>query len=349
MSIYSVYKTLAFKFDPEFVHDVTISSARALPHIAELFNPLKNHEMFSLEAGPLKWSFPVGVAAGFDKNAKAINFFENLGFGALEVGTVTKQPQLGNERPRVFRHPQIQSVQNAMGFPNDGSDNILKNIQKTKVNNICLGVNIGKNKDTNEEKTPQEYAYLYKMFAPFSDYLVVNISSPNTPGLRSFQKEELLAPILEAIKLERNSFDRPVFIKIAPDLNEQDLKMICELSKKYNFNGIIATNTTIQHDFGNGGLSGAYIKPYASKIRAKTCEFLKEDPDQIIIGVGGIDSFAEIKEFWKQGGSFTQVYTSFIYQGPQLLKNIAKDLEIELKKHKIRNLQEYYENIHKLD
>jgi dihydroorotate dehydrogenase len=345
MNIYSVFKHLAFKIDPEFIHDVTINSAKILPHISELFDPLKSDSKYQLSDGPLTWSFPVGVAAGFDKNAKAINFFEHLGFGALEAGTVTKTPQKGNNKPRVFRHPEIKSVRNAMGFPNAGSDQILQNIKETELNNICLGVNIGKNKDTSESDTPAEYAYLYQMFAPFCDYLVVNISSPNTPGLRSFQKEELLAPILKAIKIQRNKFNRPVFIKIAPDLEDSDLKMICELSKKFAFSGVIATNTTIQHHFGVGGLSGEYIKPYAQKLRQKACEFLKEDPSQTIIGVGGIDSYKEIKDFWRMGGGFTQIYTSFIFQGPQLLKDIASDIDRDIENYQVSTVQELFKAV----
>ena len=183
------------------------------------------------------------------------------------------------------------------------------------------------------------------MFADYSDYLVVNISSPNTPGLRSFQKKDLLMPIMQALKeVQKNNF-KPLFIKIAPDLELDDLKMICELCKEFDFSGVVATNTTIQHDFGVGGLSGKYIKQYSQKIRAKTCEFLKEDPKQTIIGVGGIDSYQEIKDFWKQGGSFTQVYTSFIYQGPQLLEDIANDINKDLQKYGVNSVQELISSI----
>lgn len=349
MNIYSVFKHLAFKIDPELIHDITISSAHLLPKASDLFNPLKHDNKYHLKCGELNWNFPVGVAAGFDKNAMAINFFESLGFGAIEVGTVTKLPQIGNKKPRVFRHPKINSIQNAMGFPNAGSSEILKNIQNTELKSICLGVNIGKNKDTTELDTPSEYAELYNSFAPYCDYLVVNISSPNTPGLRNFQKKELLAPILEAINTERKLFHRPTFIKIAPDIEDKDLLMICDLSKEYGFSGIIATNTTTQHDFGKGGLSGAYIKPYAAKVRKKSCEYLKEDPSQLIIGVGGIDSYTEIKDFWKQGGSFVQVYTGFIYQGPQLLKSIATEINYDLDKYNFSTVQELFENIKETD
>ncbi len=344
MNFYSVFKQFAFKLDPEFIHDVTINSAHHLPQLAKIFNSLQKNDKYALKSNELSWNFPVGVAAGFDKNALAINFFEELGFGAVEVGTITKLGQVGNPKPRVFRHPNIQSVQNAMGFPNQGSEQILKNLKNTKTK-LCIGANIGKNKETTEKETPAEYAHLYQMFANYSDYLVVNISSPNTPGLRSFQKKDLLMPIMQALKEVQKCHYKPLFIKIAPDLDLDDLKMICELCKELEFSGIVATNTTVQHNFGVGGLSGKYIKQYSQKIRTKTCEFLREDPNQTIIGVGGIDSYQEIKDFWRQGGSFTQVYTSFIYQGPQLLQNIAKDIDKDFEHYGVNSVQELISKI----
>ena len=348
MSLYSVFKNIAFKFDPEKIHDLTISSAHIAPKFADLFTRIKSDDRFALDSPCMQWKFPVGVAAGFDKNAKAISFFEKLGFGALEVGTITKQPQIGNPKPRVFRHAKINSLQNGMGFPNAGSDEILKNIKQSEHSHLILGSNIGKNKNTTEANTPEEYAYLYKMFAPVSNYIVVNISSPNTPGLRSFQKKEMLAPILQAINEEKKLIHRPIFIKIAPDLSEDEVVMLCELSKEYEFNGIIATNTTIQHEFGAGGLSGDFIKPYSQKVRSLVCQNLKEDSSQVIIGVGGISTYDEVKEFWKQGGHFVQVYTSFIYHGPQLLADIKNGIRSDLIKYGFKNLNEFHQNIHQI-
>ena len=345
MNIYSVFKNLAFKFDPEIIHDMTISSAAQLPRVAELFNPLKGDNRYQLSHNGLIWDFPVGIAAGFDKNAKAISFFENLGFGAIEVGTVTKLPQIGNPKPRIKRLTDINSVQNAMGFPNAGAEEIRKNIVNAKTKRINIGTNIGKNKDTSEADTPAEYAYLYKYFADISDYIVINISSPNTPGLRNFQTKELLAPILSAVTEERKIHPKPLFLKIAPDLAKEDIQMLCELSKEYGLSGIIATNTTIQHDFGKGGLSGEYIKPYAKQARKYVCEFLREDPTQTIIGVGGISTFEEIKEFWEDGGHFVQVYTGFIYEGPKLLTQIAKGIDQELSLNQVPDLNTYIKNI----
>lgn len=349
MNLYSVFQHIAFKFDAEQTHDLTLNLLSKAPLISDLFYPLNNEPKLTLTLNDLSWKFPVGLAAGFDKNAKCINFFDRMGFGASEVGTITKLKQIGNPKPRVFRIKEIASLRNAMGFPNAGSEEILKNIQKSSPYTLTLGANLGKNKDTSEADTPAEYAYLYKMFAPHVNYLVVNISSPNTPGLRSFQKKELLLPIMESLIEERKNLHKPVFIKIAPDMDGEDIKMICELSKEKNFSGIIATNTTIQHDYGKGGLSGDYIKPYATKVRNKVCEYLREDPTQSIIGVGGISTYQEIKDFWKLGGGFTQVYTAYIYHGPGLLKNIQKEILADMKKYQFKTLQEMYQNIKEVD
>ena len=343
---YSVFKQLAFKVDPELTHNLIINSSSYLTSLTGLFQPLRPDSRLRLQQGDLTWNFPVGLAAGFDKNAKAIKFFERMGFGSVEVGTVTKLPQIGNPTPRIWRHPSLDSLQNAMGFPNGGSQEMTQNLQKADLKNICLGVNIGKNKDTSEADTASEYAYLYQTFANTADYLVINVSSPNTPGLRQFQDKSKLQPILEAVAEERSKISKPCFIKISPDMDEQDIKLVCELSKEKNFSGIIATNTTIQHDFGKGGLSGKYIKPMAKSTRKKVCEILREDPGQHIIGVGGIDCYEDIKEFWQQGGGFVQVYTAFIYHGPELLKSMASEMMKDLKSKDMQNVQElvsYYQ------
>ncbi len=348
MNTYSVFKHLAFRLDPEFTHDSTLKIANTSPWLASFFNATKPNEKLELKTPVLTFPFPVGVAAGFDKNAIAIPFFEKLGFGALEVGTVTKKPQIGNPKPRISRHPSINSLQNAMGFPNSGADKIFKNMTENLPKKMKLGTNIGKNKDTSELETPNDYLYLYKKFAPISDYMAINISSPNTPGLRSFQKKDKLKPIVEAISSgQKESKKKPTFLKIAPDLEESEIRMICELAKEFSLDGIIATNTTIQHNFGAGGVSGDYIKPYSQKARKIACDVLREDPTQTVIGVGGISSYNEIKQFWKQGGLFTQIYTSFIYHGPNLLKEIEKSILGDLSRLGLENLDqliEFYRN-----
>jgi dihydroorotate dehydrogenase len=347
MDIYSVFKSIAFKQDPEFIHDLALKFAHHTPSSAKLFAQEITKDL-SLSVNNLTWKTPIGLAAGFDKNAYCIDFFDNLGFGAIEVGTITKLAQKGNPKPRIFRHENIKSIQNAMGFPNKGSQVIFDNLIKRN-SKLCIGSNIGKNKRTETDKTPKEYASLYERFAPVSDYITINISSPNTPGLRSFQKKELLSPILKAIHEERRKCSKPTFIKIAPDLELEEVKLICELSKEYLFSGIIATNTTTQHEFGKGGLSGDFIKPIAQKLRFQVCDILRETPNQTIIGVGGISTYQEIKDFWKAGGSFVQIYSALIYQGPQLLNSIYSEMCKDIQKNELNNLQDLYQNIKEID
>ncbi|MBD65516.1 MAG: dihydroorotate dehydrogenase (quinone) [Halobacteriovoraceae bacterium] len=348
MDFYSAFKHVAFKLDAEQVHDLTINLLSKAPWLSELFNPTPFNPKLKLTTPIMSWPHPIGLAAGFDKNAKCIKFFENIGFGSLELGTITKEPQSGNPKPRIFRHSDQYSLRNAMGFPNDGSLKIFKRIERYSKSQMVIGSNIGKNKNTPPEMTANEYADLYQLFAPLSDYLVVNVSSPNTPGLRDFQKVEQLKPILETVIEKRRLHPKPLFVKISPDMNQEDIKLLCELVKELNIDGVIATNTTIQHSLGVGGVSGRLIRPHAFKTREWTCEYLREDPSKIIIGVGGIEGYEDLKTFWKQGGSFAQIYTSFIYQGPQIIKKISHDILDDIEHHQLQNINElrqYYREL----
>lgn len=347
MNFYSAFKSFAFTQDPEFIHDLSLNIATKLPLIADLFTSTIKINT-SLKINNLEWQSPIGLAAGFDKNARCIPFFQKLGFGSVEVGTVTKLPQKGNEKPRVFRIEEIDSIRNSMGFPNLGSQKIFHNLVNSN-HSLPVGVNIGKNKLTDLVKTPEEYSYLYELFSPVCDYIAINISSPNTPGLRDFQQKQRLSPILEAIKEKEANCKRPIFIKISPDISLEDVKMLCELTKEFNLEGIIATNTTSNHKFNNGGLSGKYIKPYSQQIRQSICESLRETPDKTVIGVGGIDSYKEIKEFWRAGGGFVQIYTALIYKGPQLLNKIYNEMNKDIIKHDLSSVQDLYLNIKEID
>lgn len=332
MNIYPLFKYFAFKADPENIHEKSMHLFNKFPDMHKAFQrPKFNPDIYSLNDGHMNWDFPVGLAAGFDKNAQAIDFFSQVGFGSVEVGTVTKEPQIGNDRPRIWRYPKTNSIRNAMGFPNDGAIKILNNIEKTSKRN-CLGVNLGKNKLTSLADTPSEYAYLYEYFADVADYLVINISSPNTPGLRDLQTKEAFRDICQAIDEKRKVNSKPLYLKIAPDLGDDNINNMVDLAKEFKLSGIIATNTTVQHSYDKGGLSGDYIKEISSSIRKQVCEAAREQKSLSVIGVGGISSFEEILEFWKQGGSFTQIYSSFIFQGPKLLKDIQEDLDIHLMK-----------------
>jgi dihydroorotate dehydrogenase len=344
MNLFPLFKPLAFNVDPETVHDLSLKSFSQIPSLSKLFPSAINDPRYHLNDGHISWNFPVGLAAGFDKNANAFKFFENIGFGAVEVGTVTIKPQVGNPRPRIWRYPEDESIRNAMGFPNIGSARILENLNMT-TRNSPLGVNIGKNKDTSIDNTPSEYARLYQMFCDVADYLVINISSPNTPGLRDLQTKESFRAICEAVDEKRKITYKPLYLKIAPDLNESDIRDLVELAKEFNLSGIIATNTTIQHSYDKGGMSGKHIKTISRDIRKLVCEMTKEVKDLSVIGVGGIDSFKEIQEFWNQGGSFVQIYTSFIFKGPKVLSEIQKDMDQFLKKTDFDSVQSYIDSL----
>lgn len=344
MNLYQAFKSAAFLLDAERAHHLTMKAASFSPQLARIFDNFDQHQKYHFSRNNLRWNFPLGLAAGFDKNAQAIPFFEKLGFGAVEVGTITHKPQTGNPKPRIFRYPEKEAIRNAMGFPNDGADKIFKRLKKLDSHKICVGANLGKNKTTSIEDTPKEYARLYEKFAPVSDYLVINISSPNTPGLRAFQNKEQLTPLLLAVKEKHEIFPKPLFLKISPDMEREEIKAICEVSKELKLSGIIATNTSVAHDLGVGGISGKPIKELSMNARKTVCEVMREDSSQTIIGVGGVDSYADLKKFWKQGGHFMQVYTSFIYKGPSLLLEIQKGIDKDLRKHNFKNLTEMLSN-----
>jgi dihydroorotate dehydrogenase len=347
MNLYPLFKHLAFKIDPEFTHDLSLQMLGKYPTFSQTVVPgVKKSDKYKYNDGHMSWDFPIGLAAGFDKNAQAIDFFSRCGFGSVEVGTVTKIAQEGNPRPRIWRHIEIDSIRNAMGFPNLGAEVIKQNILQSSFD-TTLGVNIGKNKDTTNINTPQEYAYLYEFYAPYCDYLVINISSPNTPGLRDLQTKDSFAAICQAVDEKRKNYYRPLYLKIAPDLAEKDIFDLVELVKEYKLSGIIATNTTIEHNFGKGGVSGKYLKEISKKVRKIVCEQTKETPEISVIGVGGIDTFEEILEFWKDGGDFVQIYSAFIYQGPALLQRIQKQIDQLLVKEQVENLQEFINLIKK--
>lgn len=344
MNLYPLFKSIAFKLDAEQAHHLSLRLLSARPELATLFPKMKTLKKYQYSRNNLNWSFPVGLAAGFDKNAQALKFFESVGFGAVEIGTVTKKAQIGNPKPRVFRYPKDHAIRNAMGFPNDGMEVIFDRLKNFKAQKSSIGVNIGKNKETSIEDTPKEYALLYEKFAPIADYLVINISSPNTPGLRAFQNKDQLLPLLTSVIEKQKAFYKPLFLKISPDMETEDIKMICELSKQIGLSGIVATNTSSDHSLGPGGLSGAPISKLTEAVRQTVCEVLKEDPTQTIIGAGGVSSYQDLKTFWKQGGHFMQIYTSFIYQGPQLLLDIKNQIDNDLKKHQFNNLEELITN-----
>lgn len=335
MSTYSLFKNIAFKLDPELVHELSIKSFGVLPRaLAGIFSSSPLNPKHNLQVAGLKWASPVGLAAGLDKNAAAIAFFSKLPFGAIEVGTVTPKPQQGNPKPRLFRLTEHESLLNRMGFNNLGMDQVYKNIDSLKMVDrpSCLGVNLGKNKSTEAGDAAEDYNTLYKKFSNIADYMVVNVSSPNTPGLRDLQEESSLSEIFDALADARQFKNVPLFLKVAPDLPDSGLDACVSIAKKYNLAGLIATNTTIIPDIGVGGVSGGLLKEKSKKVRKYLLQRLKETPRIELIGVGGVSSFDDVWEFWKLGGRAMQVYTGFIYQGPNLLSGISKEIDQALLK-----------------
>ncbi len=284
----------------------------------------------------IKFKNPVGLAAGFDKEAKFIDEFAALGFGFIEIGTVTPKGQPGNPKPRLFRLKKDEALINRMGFNNQGVDHALKMLKKRK-SKVIVGGNIGKNKTTPNEDASRDYEHCFEVLFDYVDYFTVNVSSPNTPNLRDLQEKKPLKQLLMRLQ-KKNSNKRnpkPILLKIAPDLSNQQLDDIIEIVEDVKLAGVVATNTTIYREFlksdnieleqiGNGGLSGKPIKDRSTEVIG----YLKNNANTpfAIIGVGGINSPEDAKEKIEAGASLVQLYTGFIYQGPSLIKKINKSL-----------------------
>ncbi|MFW7415329.1 quinone-dependent dihydroorotate dehydrogenase [Demequina sp. SO4-18] len=264
----------------------------------------------------------LGLAAGMDKNAQAVMGLAAAGFAFVEIGTVTARAQPGNERPRSWRERDVRGLRNRMGFNNDGADAVARRLARLRStragSGVVLGVNIGKTKVTPPEHAATDYAYSARLLAPYADYLVVNVSSPNTPGLRDLQSTESLRPILAQVRAAADAAVTrrvPLLVKIAPDLADEDVDAVADLAIEMGLEGIVATNTTIAHDRGPGGLSGPPVRSRAvevvERLRAKAGDSL------VIIGVGGIESEADARALLDAGATLLQTYTGFVYQGPR--------------------------------
>jgi len=338
---------MAFKMDAEKAHELSIGALSNFPRtMADSFGgDLEDLEKYRVDLNSMSWCFPVGLAAGLDKNASAINFFSRIPFGAVEVGTVTPLPQAGNPRPRLFRYIEEESLRNCMGFNNKGSKKVLKNILSSDKGNKVLGVNLGKNKDTSAENAPSDYVKLYNSFKDHCDYLVINVSSPNTPGLRDLQRHESMREIFEALKEERTNCKTPLFIKISPDLPLESIEGVFSLASEYSLSGVIATNTTIMEERGNGGVSGKLLTQRAKLVRERCLSVNAEFPELDFIGVGGISSFDDVWDYWKKGGVACQIYSSFIFQGPQVLHDIREGIDRKLIQNEVLTLSELLNNI----
>jgi dihydroorotate dehydrogenase len=283
---------------------------------------------------------PVGLGAGFDKNGQYITAMPTMGFGYTEIGTVTPIPQDGNPKPRLFRLIEDQSIQNAMGFNNKGSDYMLQRLEKLYFFDYPLGINIGKNKVTPEDEALKDYEILFKSFKDYGDYIVINISSPNTPGLRDLQNENFIKAIF---KMAKEITTQPVLLKIAPDMEAEDAIALCKTAVDAGAAGIIATNTTIDYSLTShakdfGGISGSLLteksyelfKAVAKELYGKT----------LLISVGGIDSAEEAYKRIKAGASLVQVYSMLVYRGPALIKEINEGIIELLKKDGYNHISE---------
>jgi dihydroorotate dehydrogenase len=339
MNSYDLFKSIAFSCDPETIHHTSISLLSRFPSLMYALSPRYESARdlsVKLNCG-LTFRYPIGLAAGLDKNAECITYFSKLPFGAIEVGTVTPKPQAGNPKPRLFRLIEQESLLNRMGFNNAGMDQVYQNLAPSSV---PVGLNLGKNKTTSEKDAALDYQVLYRKFAPVSDYLVVNVSSPNTPGLRDLQKVDALSEIFSALKDERVICDKPLFLKISPDMSLDDIEPIIKLAHDEKLAGLIATNTTIDSNIGVGGVSGKLIKEKSKIMREHVLQVIGSGSPLDVIGVGGVDCYEELKEFWRLGGKVMQIYTSFIYQGPAVLHHIYRAIEDDMSNHGVSSVGE---------
>jgi dihydroorotate dehydrogenase len=330
----TLVKPILFLFDPEKVHHFTFSLIRTLskiPGMTSLFRGMYTIPDKRLERTVFGLTFknPVGLAAGFDKDAKLYNELSNFGFGFIEIGTLTPKPQAGNPKKRLFRLKQDEAIINRMGFNNGGVQEAVERLKKNK--GVLIGGNIGKNKVTPNEEAVEDYKICFEALFPYVDYFVVNVSSPNTPGLRELQDKEPLTALLMTLQEMNNAKEapKPILLKIAPDLTDDQLIDIIDIVKTTKIEGVIATNTTIARDglqspakHEKGGLSG---KPLTNR-STEVIRFLAEKSNKAfpIIGVGGIHSAKDALEKLDAGADLVQLYTGFVYEGPKLIKNINK-------------------------
>jgi len=336
--MYKSLRSFLFRLEPERAHTFTLYALRG----AQTFSPMLwlLQRIFSapekpVEAFGLRFKNPVGLAAGYDKDGCAVRGLAALGFGHVEVGTVTPRAQPGNPRPRVFRLPEDEAVINRMGFPGKGMDYVslqLKSL-RCRPTSMVIGVNLGKNKDTPLENAASDYIALMRIFSPLADYLTINISSPNTVGLRRLQGQEMLETLLGEIKNERSNLlpRRPVLVKLAPDLTDDELEDAVSIILQNGMDGIIATNTTLaraglrsKYQGETGGLSGTPLRSQSEEMLGKIVRYVNGRVP--IISAGGIMQPGDVKRRLELGATLVQIYTGLVYQGPGLVKATLRAL-----------------------
>ena len=336
----SILRPLLFRIDAEKTHYLVMGLLKIFVSIPGGKGVLKfmyglENKALEKEIMGLRFNNPIGLAAGFDKDGKYIHEMASLGFGYIEVGTVTPKPQAGNDKPRLFRLKDDEALINRMGFNNEGVDALVHKLKTVNRNGVIIGGNIGKNKTTPNEDAAADYLYCFERLYPYVDYFVVNISSPNTPGLRELQEKKPLSDLITALENKNKEHDkyRPILLKIAPDLTEGQLDDIVAIIEETGIAGLIATNTTINRSnlktssqtvssIGTGGLSGLPLRERATQV----IKYLRNKLSitKVIIGVGGIHSAPDAKEKLEAGADLIQLYTGFIYEGPTVIKSIKK-------------------------
>jgi dihydroorotate dehydrogenase len=339
---------ILFKFDAEKVHDFTLKllSNNAFDNVIRPFFKFEDNKLQSI-AGKITFRNPIGLAAGMDKNCTAAESWDTLGFGFAEVGTVTPLPQEGNPKPRIFRYAEHRAIINRLGFNNCGADEFLKNLRQAKDNvskDFIIGVNIGKNKHTELEDAFQDYKFCFEKLYEHADYFTINISSPNTEGLRDLQQKKYLEQILKELQKLNKELDeiypcemKDIYLKISPDLTEKEIDDIIEVCLYSNITGIVAVNTTANYpiSFGEGaggkvgGLSGVPLKQTSNRI----IQYIKSKAGDklVIIGCGGIFNADDVKEKMDLGATLVQLYTGLVYEGPGLVKRIKRTLTLPLR------------------
>ncbi len=334
---YPFVRKALFQLDPERAHEFTFQQLRRITGTP--FEALVRQKVPAKPVNCMGLTFknPLGLAAGLDKDGECIDALGAMGFGSIEIGTVTPRPQPGNDKPRLFRLVDAEGLINRMGFNNLGVDNLIENVKKAHYDGV-LGINIGKNKDTPVEQGKDDYLICMDKIYPYAGYIAINISSPNTPGLRTLQYGEALDDLLIAIKNKQDDLQKihqkyvPIAVKIAPDLSEEELIQVADSLVRHNIDGVIATNTTLDRSLvqgmkncdQTGGLSGRPLQLKSTEIIRRLSQELNGRLP--IIGVGGIDSVIAAREKIAAGATLVQIYSGFIFKGPPLIKEIVSNI-----------------------
>ena len=318
MNLYKLIKPILFSLDPELAHNLAYHIIEKYPN---LFDYTFDNPKLKRQVCGMNFKNPIGLAAGFDKDARLINQIPKLGFGFMEVGTITPKPQTGNPKPRMTRIPEYLTIINSMGFNNDGLDAISKRLEKREQSDFIIGANIGKNRSTHNDEAHLDYTACFHVLQDLVDYITINISSPNTPTLRELLQKKYLEKILESIQSlnQKRTKQKPLFLKISPDLSNEEIVKTCE---DYNLSGIVSTNTTTRHNYSYGGLSG---KPLSSRSN-EVSKLIKHSTNLKVMASGGIVD-KDIALDRLNNFDLIQLYTGLVYQGPQFTKEILMSIK----------------------